>query len=103
MLSLLLKGRGLMPKDEQWVAKLVETLYLKGHFLCFMDFKRGKGKVKLSLLHPLHKMLCRYSSYQQKTTKTPTVNGVVWGGVSIFVSLKLPSLSSMSQQLFCRF
>ena len=34
--------------------------------------------------------------------KTSTLNGVVWEGVWIVVSLKLPCLSSMSQQLFCR-
>ena len=34
--------------------------------------------------------------------KTSTLNGVVWEGVWIVVSLKLPCWSSMSQQLFCR-
>ena len=33
------------------------------------------------LTHPLHAVLCRCSSYLQKTTNTPTLNGMGGGGV----------------------
>ena len=33
-----------MPKDEQSVAKLVETLYLKGHFDVLWTSKGVRGK-----------------------------------------------------------
>ena len=48
----------------QSATKLVETLF-------------KNEKIKLSLLHPLHAMLCRCSSYLKTTTNTQTWNG--WG------------------------
>ena len=48
----------------QSATKLVETLF-------------KNEKIKLSLLHPLHAMLCHCSSYLKTTTNTQTWNG--WG------------------------
>ena len=59
----------------------------------------SKGGKKLFLPHPLHVILCRCSSYLQKTTNNPTLNG--GEGCGFFCSLKLPYLSTMSR-LFCR-
>ena len=56
---------------------------LKGLFDVFLT---SKGEKKLLFLpHPLHAMLCRCSSYLQKTTNTPTLNGGDRGGMWIFL------------------
>ena len=52
-------------------------------FLPFTDFKRGEDI--FSSPDPLHAMLCRCSSYLQKTTNTPTLNGGNNGGVRILL------------------
>ena len=57
----------------------------------------SKGGNIAFLPHPLRTMLGPCSSYLQKTTNTPTLNGGDRGGVRILS----PYLSTMSQQ-FCR-
>ena len=70
----------------QSATKLVDTLRPKGAFGHFTDFKRGKESFSL---HPLHAMLCRCSSYLQKTTNTPTLNGGEGEGVWILLFSKV--------------
>ena len=48
-----------------------------------MSYCHQKEETQLFLPHPLHAMLCRCSSYLQKTTNTPTLNGGDRGGVWI--------------------
>ena len=57
-----------------------------------------KEEIQLLLPYPLHAMLCRCLNYLQKTTNTPTLNGGAGEGSGFFCSLKLPNLSTMSQQ-----
>ena len=56
----------------QSATKLVETLF-------------KNEKIKLSLLHPLHAMLCCCSSYLKTTTNTQTWNG--WGRRQMWIVL----------------
>ena len=57
-----------------------------------------KEEIQLLLPYPLHAMLCRCLNYLQKTTNTQTLNGGAVEGSGFFCSLKLPNLSTMSQQ-----
>ena len=56
------------------------------------------------LTHPLHAVLCQCSSYLQKMTNTPTLNGRggACEGCGFFCPLQLPYLSTMSQLFCCR-
>ena len=62
--------------------------------------ERKKGKIEPSLPYLLHAMLCRCSSYLQKTTNFEW-RGRGGGGFVLFCSPKLPHLGRIPQQ-FCR-
>ena len=71
----------------------------------FYGLQKGKGESKA--FHPPSPPynvvpLFQLPTEGNKDNNKDNEDGVVWGRVSIFVSLKLPYLSSMSQQLFCR-
>ena len=61
----------------------------------------SKGENKAFPPPYLHAMLWRCLSYLQRTTNTPTLNGGDREGCGFFCSLKLPYLSTMSQQFCC--
>ena len=81
----------------QLASKLVERLCPKG---LSDGLPTSKGEIKLSLVHPLHAVLCRFSTCRKQQTPQlwMEVRGE-WCG--LFFSVKFSYSTTMSQQ-FCR-
>ena len=86
---------------RQSVTKWVETLCPKLGFLCFTDFKRRKYRFS----SPILSMQCCANvraTYRKQQTPQLWMEGTR-EGCGFFCSLRLPYLSTMSQQFCCQF